>query len=74
MAEEAAGFGIWEVDMHAGTMTMSDGMLRLKGLPADAPLRYTLEEFGQISDPEQTRARSRPRPAVGVRAPSAVPD
>jgi PAS domain S-box-containing protein len=56
MAEEAAGFGIWEVDMHAGTMTMSEGMLRLKGLPADAPLRYTLEEFGRISDPEQLRA------------------
>jgi PAS domain S-box-containing protein len=56
MAEEAAGFGIWEVDMHAGTMTMSEGMLRLKGLPADAPLHYTLEEFGKISDPEQLSA------------------
>jgi PAS domain S-box-containing protein len=56
MAEEAAGFGIWEVDMHAGTMTISEGMLRLKGLPAGAPLRYSLEEFAKISDPEQLTA------------------
>jgi PAS domain S-box-containing protein len=53
MAEESAGFGIWEVDMHAGTMTMSEGMLPLNRLPADAPLRYTLDEFAKLSDPEQ---------------------
>jgi PAS domain S-box-containing protein len=56
MAEQAAGFGIWEVDMHAGTMTMSEGMLALKGLPPGAPLRYSLEEFQKISDPEQLAA------------------
>jgi PAS domain S-box-containing protein len=55
-AEQAAGFGIWEVDMLAGTMTMSEGMLPLKGLPPDAPLQYSLEEFGKISDQEQVAA------------------
>jgi len=55
-AEQAAGFGIWEVDMHAGTMTVSEGMLPLKGLPDDAPLRYSLEDFAQISDRDQLDA------------------
>jgi PAS domain S-box-containing protein len=56
LAEEAAGFGIWEIDMDAGTMTISEGMLALKEMPADSPLRYTLEEWGHISDPYQISA------------------
>jgi PAS domain S-box-containing protein len=56
MAEEAAGFGIWEADIDAGTMTISEGMLPLKGLPPGAPLRYSLDEFGRISDPGQMDA------------------
>ena len=56
MAEEAAGFGIWEADIPAGTMTISEGMLPLKGLSPGAPLRYSLEEFARISDPGQIEA------------------
>jgi PAS domain S-box-containing protein len=56
MAERDAGFGIWEADMRAGTMTMSEGMLPLIKLPADAPLQYSLEEFQKLSDQEQLDA------------------
>jgi signal transduction histidine kinase/DNA-binding response OmpR family regulator len=56
MAEGDAGFGIWEVDMRAGTMTMSEGMLPLIKLPADSPLHYSLEEFQTLSDQEQLSA------------------
>lgn len=33
LAETVAGFGVWEVDHAAGTMTISKGMARLMGLP-----------------------------------------
>jgi len=56
MAEGDAGFGIWEVDMRASTMTMSEGMLPLAKLPADAPLHYSLAEFQKLSDREQLDA------------------
>ena len=51
LAERVAGFGIWEVDLRANTMTLSKGMLPLNRLPEGSPLRYTLAEFGRISDP-----------------------
>jgi PAS domain S-box-containing protein len=56
LAEEVAGFGIWEVDLRAFTMTLSEGMLPLNRLPQGSPLRYSLEEFGKISDPDQIAA------------------
>jgi PAS domain S-box-containing protein len=56
LAEEVAGFGIWEVDLRAFTMTLSEGMLPLNRLPQGSPLRYTLEEFGKVSDPDQIGA------------------
>jgi two-component system sensor histidine kinase/response regulator len=56
LAEGAAAFGIWEVDLHAGTMTLSEGMLPLYALPAGSPLRYTLEDFGRVVNPYQTGA------------------
>jgi PAS domain S-box-containing protein len=49
-AEEAAGFGVWEVDLFEGTMTLSAGMLRLNGLPDDTPLRLSLKAFEAISN------------------------
>src|SRR5262249_37577791 len=39
------------VDMIAGTMTLSEGMLPLNGLPAGSPLRYSLEDFAKVVDP-----------------------
>jgi two-component system, sensor histidine kinase and response regulator len=56
LAEEVAGFGIWEVDLRAFTMTLSEGMLPLNGLPKGSPLRYTLEEFGKVSDSDHIAA------------------
>jgi PAS domain S-box-containing protein len=58
LAEKVAGFGIWEVDLRAGTMTLSEGMLPLNRLPQGSPLRYTLEEFGKASDPDHIAAVS----------------
>ena len=56
LAEGAAAFGIWEVDILANTMTLSEGMLPLHALPEGAPLRYSLEEFSRAVDPHQTGA------------------
>jgi signal transduction histidine kinase/DNA-binding response OmpR family regulator/GAF domain-containing protein len=56
IAEKVAGFGIWEVDLRANTITLSEGMLPLNRLPQGSPLRYTLEEFGKLSDPESIAA------------------
>jgi PAS domain S-box-containing protein len=56
LAEEVAGFGIWEVDLRHFTMTLSEGMLPLTGFPKGSPLRYTLEEFGKRTDPDQIAA------------------
>ncbi len=56
LAEEVAGFGIWEADLCANTMTLSEGMLPLHGFPKGSPLRYTLEEFAKVSDPDHIAA------------------
>ena len=56
IAEEAGSFGIWEVDMVGDRVTISEGMLRLKGLPAGSPLEYTLDEWRELSDPGQITA------------------
>jgi len=45
LAEEAAGFGVWESDRQAQSITISEGMLRLHELPADAPLTYTTRDI-----------------------------
>jgi PAS domain S-box-containing protein len=54
LAEGAAAFGIWEVDVLAGTMTLSEGMLPLHALPEGSPLRYSLEDFARAVNPHQT--------------------
>ena len=70
LAEEVAGFGIWEVDLRAFTMTLSEGMLPLNRLPQGSPLRYTLEEFGKVSDPDQIAAiMAASEAAIAKRAP-----
>ncbi len=52
LAEKVAGFGVWEVDHSAGTMTVSRGMARLNGRPEGTPLRMNLEDWNQSIDPE----------------------
>ena len=53
LAEEAAGFGVWEVDLLTQTITLSEGMLALNRMPENAPLRYPLEEFDKLADPDR---------------------
>src|SRR5579862_2611026 len=56
LAEEVAGFGVWEVNHNAGTMTISRGMARLSGRPEGSPLTMTLEEWNRSNDPEHRAA------------------
>src|SRR5205085_936142 len=51
LAEEAARFGVWEVDTAAGTMSLSEGMLPLLQLPAGSPMKVGLDEFARMIDP-----------------------
>jgi two-component system, sensor histidine kinase and response regulator len=53
LAEEAAGFGVWECDMRAQTMTVSNGMRRITELPVPGPHVYSFTEFTAVSDPQQ---------------------
>jgi PAS domain S-box-containing protein len=70
LAEKVAGFGIWEVDLRANTMTLSQGMLPLNRMPLGSPLRYTLEDFGKASDPEHIAAVSEAsNAAIATRTP-----
>ena len=45
LAEETAGFGVWEVDLHAQTVTISDGLRRLNALPETGSPVFTLDGF-----------------------------
>ena len=45
LAEETAGFGVWEVDLHTQTVTISDGLRRLNALPETGSLAFTLDAF-----------------------------
>jgi signal transduction histidine kinase/DNA-binding response OmpR family regulator len=48
MAEEIAGFGIWETDLVANRITISPGLRKLSFLPDNAPLEYTMQEFSRL--------------------------
>ncbi len=70
LAEKVAGFGIWEVDLRANTMTLSEGMLPLNRLPQGSPSHYTLEDFVKVSDPDHIAAVSAASDAaIAQRAP-----
>jgi PAS domain S-box-containing protein len=56
LAEEIAGFGVWEVDHAAGTVTISRGMARLNGRPEGALLHMSLEDWNRSNTPEQVAA------------------
>ena len=45
LAEETAGFGVWEVDVPLQTVTVSEGLRRLNGLPETGSLVYSFEAF-----------------------------
>jgi two-component system, sensor histidine kinase and response regulator len=45
LAEETAGFGVWEIDLLLQSVTISEGLRRLNGLPDTGSLTFTLDEF-----------------------------
>ena len=55
-AEKSGIFGIWEINRQAGTITLSEGMLALHGLPAGGPLEYPLTEFVKIAPEDHIAA------------------
>jgi signal transduction histidine kinase/DNA-binding response OmpR family regulator len=56
LAEEVAGFGVWEVNHAAGTVTISQGMARLHRRLDGAPLHMSLDDWNGSNDPEQVAA------------------
>jgi two-component system sensor histidine kinase/response regulator len=50
-AEQAAGFGIWELDMNTQTMSLSSGAAAVLGFPR-AALSLSFPEFQQLVHPE----------------------
>jgi signal transduction histidine kinase/DNA-binding response OmpR family regulator len=56
LAEEAAGFGVWESDRRTQSITVSEGMLRLHGLPEGGPPTYSLRDFVSLLDPDYIAA------------------
>jgi PAS domain S-box-containing protein len=56
LAEETAGFGVWESDRQAQSVTVSEGMLRLHELPAGAPLTYTARDIVTMLDADYIAA------------------
>jgi len=56
LAEEAAGFGIWEFDLSSREITLSEGMRALNGMGPDAPLRYSLEQLAPLTSPDYAAA------------------
>jgi two-component system sensor histidine kinase/response regulator len=49
LAEQTAGFGVWEVDLRLQTVTISEGLRRLNGLPDTGSLTFTLEAFNEAA-------------------------
>jgi PAS domain S-box-containing protein len=56
LAEEVAGFGVWEVDHNASTITISRGMARLSGRPEGGSLSMSLDQWNESNDPEHRAA------------------
>ena len=51
LAEEAAGFGVWESDLIANTFTFSEGIRALHGLPDTTPVTLDRDSFAKMIDP-----------------------
>jgi PAS domain S-box-containing protein len=58
LAEEVAGFGVWEADLLAGIVTMSEGLIRALGLPKTTTLRCSIAEFQELMHPAHYKAIS----------------
>ena len=51
LAEKAASFGIWELDLHTGVLTMSNGLAALIGMKPPAR-QMSLEQFRELVHPD----------------------
>jgi signal transduction histidine kinase/CheY-like chemotaxis protein len=58
LAEEAAGFGVWQVDLRTQSMTFSEGLAALYQFPAEIPRQMNREEFANYVSPEHREALS----------------
>jgi PAS domain S-box-containing protein len=56
LAEEAAGFGVWESDRLTRSVTVSEGMLRLHQLSPDSPRTFATRELAAMLDPDYLAA------------------
>lgn len=57
LAEEAAGFGLWELDIASDTVTLSEGAAVLNGLPKNTA-RITGAKMGDLLHPEDRAANA----------------
>ena len=57
LAEEAAGFGVWELDIPSDTVLLSEGAAVLNGLPRDTA-RANGSELSQLIHPDDRLANS----------------
>jgi len=55
LAEKAAGFGIWEVDVAGRSVTLSEGLAALVGLRS-SPRKQNLDELAAMVHPEDREA------------------
>jgi PAS domain S-box-containing protein len=51
LAERSAAFGIWDLDIKSGALTISEGLAAIVGL-SGGPLRLTGEEWGGLVHPD----------------------
>jgi signal transduction histidine kinase/ActR/RegA family two-component response regulator len=51
LAERSATFGIWDLDVKSGALTISQGLAAIVGLPG-GPLRLSGEEWGALIHPD----------------------
>lgn len=70
VAEEAAGFGVWDVDLATRTIRLSDGMRILNRLPEGADLEYPLDDYHKLADAEKFKtAKAAYAQAIATRQP-----
>ena len=56
LAEEVAGFGVWEGESCRRHRDHFAGMARLHGRPEGAPLHMNLDDWNAANDPAQVAA------------------
>ena len=55
IGEEAAGFGVWELNLDTQIAGLSDGMIHLYGLPESGPRIFSGQEIADLVPPSYLR-------------------